>query len=49
MPPSLPRSSFEERKKGTLQLIVSGGQTGAALAPLDWAIEHGIQYGNWPP
>lgn len=27
--------------------IVSGGQTGADRAGLDWAIKHGIPYGGW--
>lgn len=30
-----------------LQKIVSGGQTGADRAALDWAIEHGIPHGGW--
>ncbi len=29
--------------------IVSGGQTGADRAALDWAIEHGIAHGGWCP
>jgi hypothetical protein len=29
--------------------IVSGGQTGADRAALDWAIEHGIRHGGWCP
>jgi len=29
--------------------IVSGGQTGADRAALDWAMEHGIQHGGWCP
>jgi predicted Rossmann-fold nucleotide-binding protein len=29
--------------------IISGGQTGADRAALDWAIEHGISYGGWCP
>jgi hypothetical protein len=29
--------------------IVSGGQTGADRAALDWAIEHGIPHGGWCP
>lgn len=32
-----------------LQKIVSGGQTGADRAALDWAIEHGIAHGGWCP
>ena len=33
---------------GAIQ-IVSGGQTGADRAGLDWAIEHGVQHGGWCP
>ena len=29
--------------------IISGGQTGADRAALDWAIEHGIAHGGWCP
>jgi hypothetical protein len=29
--------------------IVSGGQTGADQAGLDWAIAHGISHGGWCP
>lgn len=29
--------------------IVSGGQTGADRAALDWAIAHGIEHGGWCP
>lgn len=29
--------------------IVSGGQTGADRAGLDWAIKNGINYGGWCP
>ena len=29
--------------------IVSGGQTGADRAALDWAIAHQIPYGGWCP
>lgn len=29
--------------------IVSGGQTGAESAALDWAIEHGVDYGGFCP
>ena len=32
-----------------LERIVSGGQTGADRAALDWAIEHGISHGGWCP
>ncbi|MCG7374097.1 putative molybdenum carrier protein [Pseudomonas luteola] len=29
--------------------IISGGQTGADRAGLDWAIDHGIDHGGWCP
>lgn len=29
--------------------IISGGQTGADRAGLDWAIDHGIAHGGWCP
>src|SRR5262245_26933171 len=29
--------------------IVSGGQTGADRAALDWALAHGIPHGGWCP
>ena len=29
--------------------IVSGGQTGADRAVLDWSIERGIPHGGWCP
>ena len=29
--------------------IVSGGQTGADQAGLDWAISHGVSHGGWCP
>jgi hypothetical protein len=32
-----------------LERIVSGGQTGADRAALDWAIAHGIGHGGWCP
>ncbi len=30
-------------------VIISGGQTGADLAALDWAITHSIPHGGWCP
>jgi len=30
-------------------MLVSGGQTGADRAALDWALEHGIRHGGWCP
>ena len=35
--------------KTTIKKIVSGGQTGADQAGLDFAIEHGIPHGGWIP
>ena len=32
-----------------LKRIVSGGQTGADRAALDFAIDHGIEHGGWCP
>lgn len=32
-----------------IQKIISGGQTGADRAALDFAIEHNIPYGGWVP
>jgi len=32
-----------------IQKIISGGQTGADRAALDWAMEHGIPHGGWCP
>jgi hypothetical protein len=39
------------RVKGDFMVrkIVSGGQTGADRAALDWAIQHGIPHGGWCP
>jgi hypothetical protein len=31
------------------QKIVSGGQTGADRAALDWALRHNIAHGGWCP
>jgi len=31
------------------RIIVSGGQTGADRAALDWAIRHGLPHGGWCP
>ena len=35
--------------KPIIQKIVSGGQTGADRAALDWAIARGIPHGGWCP
>jgi hypothetical protein len=32
-----------------IERIVSGGQTGADRAALDWAIAHGVPHGGWCP
>lgn len=32
-----------------LTRIVSGGQTGADRAALEWAVEHGVEHGGWCP
>jgi len=32
-----------------IEKIVSGGQTGADRAALDWAIAHGLEHGGWCP
>ncbi len=34
---------------GRVRKIVSGGQTGADRAALDWAIAHQIEHGGWCP
>jgi hypothetical protein len=36
-------------KTGRLHKIVSGGQTGADRAALDWAISRGVAHGGWCP
>src|SRR6478735_3602017 len=33
----------------TMERVVSGGQTGADRAALDWAIAKGIPHGGWCP
>jgi hypothetical protein len=37
------------KESGILQRIVSGAQTGADRAALDWAIAEGIDHGGWCP
>lgn len=32
-----------------IEKIISGGQTGADRAGLDWAIQHGVEHGGWCP
>jgi hypothetical protein len=41
------RQSATRRPEGFK--IVSGGQTGADRAGLDWAVKHGIPHGGWCP
>jgi hypothetical protein len=36
-------------RMSTIRKIVSGGQTGADRAALDWAIANGISHGGWCP
>ena len=35
--------------RSRLGKIVSGGQSGADRAALDWALRHGVPYGGWCP
>lgn len=37
------------RKRSPIARLVSGGQTGADRAALDWALAHGIPHGGWCP
>jgi hypothetical protein len=39
----------ENASNPKIEKIVSGGQTGADRAALDFAIEHGIPHGGWCP
>jgi hypothetical protein len=39
----------DKQKAGVVTKIVSGGQTGADRAALDFAIAHGIPHGGWCP
>ncbi len=32
-----------------IEKILSGGQTGAEIAALDWAMEHDVPHGGWCP
>jgi hypothetical protein len=34
-------------KKMVIEQLVSGGQTGADRAALDFAIQHGLKHGGW--
>ena len=40
---------MEHPLKISVSRIVSGGQTGADLAALDWAIANGVPHGGWCP
>jgi hypothetical protein len=40
---------FQEDPRLMIEKIISGGQTGADRAALDWAIEHGMPHGGWCP
>jgi hypothetical protein len=35
--------------RGRLPKIISGGQTGADRAALDWALDNGVECGGWCP
>ena len=37
------------RSPGVSEKIISGGQTGADRAALDFALDHGIPHGGWCP
>jgi hypothetical protein len=52
LPPSAGNAGELRRERGapmSVQRIVSGGQTGADRAALDFAIAHGIPHGGWCP
>lgn len=40
---------WERGEPIALEKIISGGQTGADRAALDWAIAHGVPHGGWCP
>jgi len=40
---------FSVKLKGIVELIISGGQSGADQAALDWAIVQGISHGGCCP
>ena len=46
--PFLPRKGMT-RGRGVYFKVVSGGQTGADRAALDWAIARGLPHGGWCP
>lgn len=43
------RPSINQGSRGARWKIVSGGQTGADRAALDWAIAQGLPHGGWCP
>lgn len=43
------RKSVAASPRAVVKHVVSGGQTGADRAALDWAIAHGIPHGGWCP
>jgi hypothetical protein len=48
--PAAPDEILPSRRAEWLpKCVVSGGQTGADRAALDWAIRHGIPHGGWCP
>ena len=47
--PIQPRRGSSARRALPLQRIVSGGQSGADRAALDFAIAHGVPHGGWCP
>ena len=40
---------MKRKNAGVVKKIISGGQTGADRAALDFAIDHGIPHGGWVP
>ncbi len=49
MPRNATTNSTTCRFHFMIEKIISGSQTGADRAALDWAIEHGIPHGGWCP
>ena len=49
MDPDARRMVSHSAGRETPLKIVSGGQTGADRAALDWAIERGLEHGGWCP
>jgi len=44
-----PGANMASERMALVEKLVSGGQTGADRAALDWAIEQGIPHGGWCP